>query len=65
MLGLGVNRVGSIDMRWVPSVDVSGMRGVLGEDRSARKDERENSGKNKSIRDNHARCSKRPAVNPA
>ena len=65
MLGLGVNRMGGVNPHGMRSVGASGLRGVLGADRGARKDEREKSGKDKSLRGNHARRSKRLAVNPA
>ncbi len=65
MLGFGVKRVSSIGMRWLSSIGLSGMRGIVGANRSSRKDEREKSSKYKSLRGNHTRRSKRLAVNPA
>jgi len=65
MLGLGVNRMDGVNIHWVRGVGPSWMRGVLGAGRSARKDEREKSGKNNSLRADHARRSNHPAVNPA
>ena len=40
-------------MRWLRSVGVSGMRDIVGANRSSRKDEREKSSKYKSLRGNH------------
>lgn len=65
MLGLGAKRMSSVGMRWLSSVGLSGMRGIVGANRSARQDEREKSSKYKSLRGNHIRYSKRLAVNPA
>ena len=65
MLGLGVKRMRSVYVRWLRRVGVSGMRGIVGADRSSRKDEHKKSGNDKSLRDNHARSSKRLAVNLA
>ncbi|MFY9695111.1 MAG: hypothetical protein WA776_22520 [Xanthobacteraceae bacterium] len=65
VLGLGVNRMDGVNMHWVRSISASRMRGVLGADRDARKDEHEKSGKDNSLRSHHAKRSTRLAVNPA
>ena len=65
VLGLGVNRMGGVNMRRMRGIGASGVCGVLGAGRGARTDEREKSGKDNSLRTDHARRSNRPAVNPA
>jgi hypothetical protein len=36
MLGLGVKRMSSVRMRWLRNVGLSGMRGIVGVNRSSR-----------------------------